>query len=267
MEPAMTDHAATFHALHAAPQLLILPNAWDAGSARLIESCGARAIATTSAGVAWSHGYRDGDALPIDLYLASLANVVGAVAVPVTADIEGGYADAPPQVAANAQRVFEAGVVGINIEDGAGTPEAMAEKVAAIRASVGPALFINARIDVYLRGLAPGGAIDAVLARAALYRAAGCDGVFVPGVTASADIAALVAGVAAPLNVMARPALPDAAALSALGVRRLSAGSAIAQALYGLAGQLTRDFLDGESVRLFDTAMAYPDINALMRQV
>jgi 2-methylisocitrate lyase-like PEP mutase family enzyme len=261
----MPDHAAIFHALHAAPELLILANAWDAGSARLIASLGATAIATTSAGVAWRHGYRDGDALPIALYLESLAQIVGAVGVPVSADIEGGYADAPAAVAANARRVVDAGVVGINIEDGASAPAAFAEKIAAVRAAA-PALFINARTDVYLRGLAPGRANDEVIARAALYRAAGCDGIFVPGVTAAADIAALVAGIDAPLNVMARPGLPDAATLQQLGVRRLSAGSTIAQAAMALTKHLAGDFLAGRSNGLFGAAMTYAEINALMRQ-
>lgn len=262
----MSDKFTTFAALHEGPQLLLLANAWDAGSARLIESLGAPAIATTSAGVAWSQGFRDGDALPIELYLAVLERIVGAVSVPVSADIEGGYADAPALVAANARRVVDAGIVGINIEDGSAAPGRLADKIAAIRAAVGPGLFINARTDVYLRGLAPDDAVAATLERAALYRSAGCDGIFVPGITCPGEISAIVAGVDAPLNVMARPSLPDASALAALGVRRLSAGSAISQAVFGLTSQLAAGFLGGETRGLFASAMPYAEINALMRQ-
>lgn len=261
----MTDNAAAFHALHQAPHLLILPNAWDAGTARVIESLGASAIATTSAGAAWSHGYRDGDAVPFALYLETLGRIVGAVGVPVTADIEGGYGASEADVAANVRRVFEAGVVGINIEDGDGPPQQLAAKIAAVRAAIGPALFINARTDVFLRNLAPGRATGEVIARAALYRAAGCDGIFVPGMIAAADISAVVAAVTAPLNVMAQPDLPDAASLAALGVRRFSAGSTIATAALGLAGELARSFLGGNAQPLFAGALTYPQVNALMR--
>ena len=262
----MPDHFATFRALHTGPGLLVVANAWDAGSARLIASLGAAAIATTSAGVAWSQGYRDGDALPLPLHLATLNSIVGAVDVPVSADIEACYAVQPSAVAANVRRVVETGVVGINIEDGDAAPEHLAEKIAAIRAVVGKSLFINARTDIYLRDLAPGNAVAAVLARAELYRAAGADGIFVPGVTTPADIAALVAGIDAPLNVMARPALPDAAALAALGVRRLSAGSALALQAAAVTKGFAAGFLGGHFGTLFDTALVYGDLNAMMHK-
>ena len=262
----MTGHAATFHALHTAPDMLILPNAWDAGSARLIAHCGAAAIATTSAGVAWSLGYSDGNALPMARYLVVLARIVEVVDVPVTADIEGGYADDPALVAANARRIIDTGAVGINIEDGGKSSAVLADKIAAIRAVTGPQLFINARADTFLHGLADAGAVDDVLARAALYRAAGADGVFVPGVVDAAQIGALVAGIDAPVNVLARPGLADAATLAAIGVRRLSAGSAIAEAALGLAGRLATDFLAGHAHALFADAPRYGDLNSLMRQ-
>ena len=267
----MTDHAATFHALHTAPQMLILANAWDAGSARLIARRGAAAIATTSAGIAWSLGYADGNVLPMARYLSVLSRIVDVVDVPVTADIDGGYAENPALVAANARQVMDTGAVGINIEDGGNSAAALAEKIAAIRAVTGPKLFINARVDAYLHGFADARAVDEVLARAALYRAAGCDGVFVPGVIDTAQIGALVAGIDAPVNVLARPGLADAAALAAIGVRRLSAGSAIAEAALGLAERLATDFLAGHAPALFAPALfadapSYADLNSLMRQ-
>jgi 2-methylisocitrate lyase-like PEP mutase family enzyme len=261
----MTDHAATFRALHGGPGLLVLANTWDAGSARVIASLGAAAIATTSAGVAWSHGYADGDSLPLPLHLATLEAIVRAVDLPVSADIEAGYATERVAVAANVRRVIETGIVGINIEDGDAAPEQLADSIAAIRAMAGPSLFINARTDVVLRNLAPDDAVANVLARAALYRSAGADGIFVPGLTDATDIAALVAGVDLPLNVMARPGLPDAATLTALGVRRLSAGSTIALQAADVTARLATGFLAGDSDGLFDTALRYPALNALMR--
>ncbi len=261
------SQAAIFHALHDGPAPLLLANAWDAGSARLFESLGAPAIATTSAGVAWSHGYRDGDALPLDLYLASLRAIVGVVAVPVSADIEGGYSGDPAAVGEAVRRVIDTGVVGINLEDGGGPPALAAAKIAAARAAAaaaGVAMFINGRTDVYLRGLAPGRAVAEVLARAALYADAGASGIFVPGITDAQEIAAVVAGTRLPVNVMARPGLPDAAALQALGVRRLSAGSGIAQAVLGHAARLATAFLAGDGAALNDGGLDYGAINALM---
>lgn len=264
----MSDAARRFHDLHAAPGILCLANAWDAGSARLIESRGAAAIATTSAGVAWSHGYPDGDALPLDLYLATLRAIVRVVRVPVSADIEGGYGDDPAAVGETVRRVIEAGIVGINIEDGSGSPELLVAKIAAARAAAdaaGVALFINARCDVWLRGLAPDRPMDEFLARADRYRDAGASGIFAPGIAEPEAIAVAVAGVGGlPLNVLARPGVPDAGELQRLGVRRLSAGSAITQATYGLAATLAGDFLAGRAERLYSGALDYGAINALM---
>ncbi|MDI6623729.1 MAG: isocitrate lyase/phosphoenolpyruvate mutase family protein, partial [Brevundimonas sp.] len=134
--------------------LLILPNAWDGGSAALMRSLGAKAIATTSAGVAWALGWPDGDALPVERVVQATRDVVRAAqGLPVSVDFEGGYSDDPAEVAASARTVVEAGAQGINIEDGGGAPEGLAAKIAAIRAAVGPELFINARCDVWLRGV------------------------------------------------------------------------------------------------------------------
>src|SRR5919112_360170 len=113
--PTSPNSAAVFRQLHQGPDILRLPNAWDAGSARLIESLGATAIATTSAGVAWAHGYPDGDKLPLDMLVATVSEVARAVAIPVSADIEGGFSDDPHEVADVAAAVIEAGAVGVNL--------------------------------------------------------------------------------------------------------------------------------------------------------
>jgi 2-methylisocitrate lyase-like PEP mutase family enzyme len=274
MRIAMTtpsEFATTFHRLHQGPEILILANAWDAGSARLAESLGARAIATTSAAVAWAHGYPDGDVLPVDLVAWTVASIARAIRIPLTADIEGGYSDDPKAVGEAVARVVDAGAVGINLEDGSSPPDLLAAKIAAAKAAAsrrGVDLFVNARADVYLRGLKPAGErVDETLARARRYKEAGASGLFVPGVTDPAEIQQIASGAGLPLNVLARPGLPPAAELAPLGVRRLSAGSGIAQAVWGRTAALTRAFLaDGRSEAMAEGAMVYPEINALMTQ-
>src|SRR5258705_848404 len=173
-----------FRALHQGPALLVLPNAWDAGTARLIESMGAKAIATTSAGLAWSRGYPDGNALPIDQVIAATRDIARVLRVPLTVDVEAGYSDDPHEAADLVVRILDIGAVGINIEDGAASADLLCKKIAAVRekaARSGVDLFINARTDVYL-GIASGdAAIEEVIHRASRYRATGCDGLFVPG--------------------------------------------------------------------------------------
>jgi len=249
--------------------LLILPNAWDAGSARLIASLGAKAIATTSAAVAWSHGYPDGDLLPMPLLLATVADIARAVTIPLSVDMEGGYSNDPAAVGEAVAAVIEAGAVGINIEDGAGDPDLLCAKIERARRAgvrLGVDLFVNARTDVYLRDLAPKDRrVALTLARAERYRACGADGIFVPGLTDATEIRTVRAAVPLPLNLLAQPGLPPASELDALGVRRLSAGSGIAQAVFGKIAALTEAFLrTGASDPLTEGAMPYATINALM---
>jgi 2-methylisocitrate lyase-like PEP mutase family enzyme len=263
------DLATAFHDLHRGPELLLLANAWDVGSARLIEQRGGKAIATTSAGVAWMHGYPDGDALPTELVIATAAAIARAVRVPVSIDFEGGYSDDPDAVGALAAALVDAGVVGINLEDGSGSPDLLCAKIGAIRRATragGVELFINARTDVYLRGLVPAGAqVAETLTRAARYRDAGASGIFVPGVVDPTAIGAIAREAQLPLNVLARAGLPAVAALTALGVRRLSAGSGITQAIWGRAAALATAFLtDGSGTVSAEGAMAYGEINGLL---
>ena len=267
------EQATAFRALHAQGEILLLANAWDAGSARLIESCGAKAIATTSAGLAWSRGYADGSALPPRLLAGAVAEISHVVRVPVTVDSEDGYSDDPAAVAETVSMIIDAGGVGINIEDGAASPDLLCAKIEAIKrvaARAGVDLFVNARTDVFLRRLVPAErAVEEVVARAARYRAAGCDGLFVPRLASPDAIGAVVAEIGdLPLNVMAVPGLPAAAELRALGVRRLSAGSAISQAVLGLTRQLATAFIEqGRSDALFSSADSdYATTNALFER-
>lgn len=258
--------AETFRKLHDGPGLLVLPNAWDACTACLVADLGAAAIATTSSGMAWSQGHRDGDRLPVDLHLAAVRNIVRAVELPVTVDIEGGYGADPASVQQVVARFIDAGAVGINLEDGQSAPDLACRKIEAAKAAglrAGVDLFVNARTDVYLRGLAPGREVAETLDRAARYASAGCDGLFVPNLLDRGEIAAVRSGTGLPLNLMARPGLPPAAVLAGLGVRRLSTGAALVQAALGHVRTLAAAVLAGDIGRLFDDALPYATANAM----
>lgn len=264
-----TDHASTFRALHTPGSFLILPNAWDAGSARLIELCGAPAIATTSAGLAWACGYPDGDALPLRRLAAVVESIARVISVPLSVDSEGGYSNEPGEVEETIRRIVEAGAVGVNLEDGTSPPELLCAKIEAAKRGArraGVDLFVNARVDVILRGLAsPERIIEEIVARAARYRDAGCDGIFVPKIADPNDIAAVAKAIdPLPLNVMAVPSLPPAAELKRLGARRLSAGAAIGRAAMSLAKRLTEGFLtDGRSAAIYEEIRDDTNLNAL----
>ncbi len=241
------QNVAALRRLHQNEKPLLLPNAWDAASASLFEHSGAAAVATTSAGVAWALGYPDGRLLPADEVIAAAARMVRVLKVPLSFDIENGYSDDPKQVAAVVKKLVDIGVAGINIEDGPDDPSLLAAKIGAIRELLertGGDLFINARTDVFLAGLAePALRTGETIARGKLYAASGADGLFVPAVHDEGDIRAIVAGVPLPINVMAWPGVPDVAALSALGVRRFSAGSAVSQLVWGVAERAAKAFL------------------------
>jgi 2-methylisocitrate lyase-like PEP mutase family enzyme len=265
----MTDTSPSFRELHRGGSLLRLPNAWDAASATLFESLGASAIATTSAGVAWSQGWRDGSTMPVEVVVAFAANLARVLTKPLSVDIEDGYSDEPSQVAALAVRLAEAGVAGINLEDGAKPSDLLARKIEAIRAALarrGLDLFVNARTDVFLAQLAPEGQrVSETLARGQRYREAGADGLFVPALVAPEQITAVVEGVALPINLLAWSGLPDAEGLQALGVRRLSAGSGITQVIWGQAEKLAADFLQGGDSSKLAGQIAYGRMQGLFK--
>ncbi|MEU6369579.1 isocitrate lyase/phosphoenolpyruvate mutase family protein [Streptomyces sp. NPDC046931] len=266
------EQALAFRALHLPGRPLVLPNAWDVVSARLVEQAGAAAVATTSAGLAWELGTADGDRLSRDDALAALARIAGAVAVPVSADIETGYADDAAGVADTVRTVLAAGAVGVNIEDGlygGGAPlrpvQEQAARIAAAREAAdeaGVPLFVNARIDTCLRGA---GGLGETLERAAAFLAAGADGVFVPGVVDPVTVKALAEGIEGPLNVMAGPGAPPVPELAALGVARVSAGPGIAQAVHGLVHRAARELLDAGTYETWAGGLAYGELNGLFR--
>jgi 2-methylisocitrate lyase-like PEP mutase family enzyme len=261
-----TDFHTRFCDLHTSPQPLLLPNAWDAASASLFQEAGAPAIGTSSASLAWSRGYRDGGALPARELLDAVKGIVRMSKVPVTVDIEDGYSDTPDEVARLAVAIASTGAVGINLEDGAAPPELLARKIDSIRrALAGTALFINARTDVYLRGLASADEAPAMaVQRLQLYREAGADGAFVPGLATLPGMQTVAASVTMPLNVMLVPGLPDVAGLGAAGVKRLSIGPAPFLLAYGHARDAVRAFLGQLATPLLGARLGYAEMNALM---
>ena len=227
------DKARLFTSLHRPGDPVILYNAWDAGSAKVVAEAGAKAIATGSASVAAAHGFEDAEALPLDLVLANAARVVRAVELPVTIDFEGAYAAEPEGVAANMARLAETGAIGCNFEDqviggeGLHSIEAQAARIRAARSAVGADFFINARTDIFLKTRAAThepAAIDEAVARARAYAEAGASGFFVPGLVDLAQLAQICAASPLPVNFMAFPGAPDAAEVAAAGVARISHG-------------------------------------------
>ncbi|MFI6625103.1 isocitrate lyase/phosphoenolpyruvate mutase family protein [Streptomyces sp. NPDC050528] len=267
----LRDRALAFRALHVPGRPLVLPNAWDAASARIVEDAGASAVATTSAGLAWALGVADGDRLDRERALAAVARITASVTVPVSADIESGFAKDPAGVADTVRAVLAAGAVGVNIEDALYGGEGVlrpiaeqAERIAAARAAAdaeGVPLFINARIDTYLRGV---GGVDATLERAAAFRAAGADGIFVPGAVEPGTVKELADRIDAPLNVLVGPGAPPVAELAALGVARVSAGSSIAAAAYAVVRRAARELLDTGTYDAQTGGLGYGELNSLL---
>ncbi|MEA3054253.1 MAG: hypothetical protein QOG72_3156 [Sphingomonadales bacterium] len=247
------DKARLFAALHRPGEPLVLYNAWDAGSAKAVAEAGAKAIATGSASVAAAHGFHDAEALPLDLALANAARVAAAVELPVSIDFEGAYAVEPESVAVNMRRLAETGSIGCNFEDqviggeGLHSLEAQSARIRAARAAVGPDFFINARTDIFLKTRAQThdpSKIEEAIARARAYAEAGASGFFVPGLVDLDQLARICSASPLPVNFMAFPGAPAAAAVAAAGVARISHGpfphklatealKAAAEAIYG----------------------------------
>lgn len=267
--------AELFGSLHRPESPLLLPNAWDPLSARLVEAAGAAAVATTSAGVAWALGSADGDHIDRDSVLALTRRVVAAVSVPVTADVESGFGATPGEVGVTVDGVLAAGAAGINIEDvhpddpGAlRDPHEQAERLAAARAAgdaAGVPLYVNARIDTYLRSVGdPADRFADTVARARTYLEAGASGIFVPGVVDLPTVARLATEIGAPLNVLAGPGAPPVAEFASAGVARISLGSSVAAAAYAVARRAARELFEDGTYTSLDDGLAYGDLNALM---
>lgn len=260
--------------LHHGPKILVLPNAWDAASARIFEDTGFQAIATTSAGVAFALGYPDGQFIPREEMLAAVKKIASSVRVPVTADLEAGYED----VAKTAMSAIEAGAVGLNIEDmdhsdGGGllSTAQQVEKIKTVRRvgeSLGVRLVINARTDQYLAEIGePATRFEHACERLRAYIEAGADCVFAPGVTDEVTIARLVNTLKFPLNVLAQLPSPPVAKLQELGVARVSVGAGIMRATMGLTQRAANELHESGTYRaMFEGAMSWDKANALFQR-
>ncbi|MEU1421520.1 isocitrate lyase/phosphoenolpyruvate mutase family protein [Kitasatospora sp. NPDC005751] len=264
-----TQHelARALHALHRPGEPLVLANVWDAVGARLVAAAGARAVATASASVSWTLGSADGDAADRAEVLAQTALIVRSVALPVTADLESGFGATAAEVGETVTALLGTGAVGVNLEDGGRPAAEAAERIAAARAAAdtaGVPLFVNGRTDVFLKQLGdPAGRLDEAVDRLRAYVAAGADGVFVPGVADPETIAALVAAVPAPLNVLAGPGSPSVPELAKLGVARVSLGPGLARAAYAAVRRAAEEVYSEGTYTALDGGLTYQELNAL----
>ncbi|NUR81204.1 MAG: isocitrate lyase/phosphoenolpyruvate mutase family protein [Dermatophilaceae bacterium] len=262
--------AAALLALHSGPGF-VLPNAWDAGSARILEQVGFPAIATTSAGVAWASGVPDGGAMSRDHMLDHVARIVGAVDVPVTADLEAGYGDTAEDVGRTVTLAVEAGAVGANLEDIRDgrlfDVEEAVDRLAAARAAAPRGTFvINARTDTYFAGV-DGDVFAQTVGRATRYLEVGADCVFVPGVVEADTIERLAAAIPGPLNIVAGLANTiDARTLFSLGVVRVSLGGSLARAALSMLERAGRELLDTGTLGFLDGAIGYADLQQRFRR-
>jgi 2-methylisocitrate lyase-like PEP mutase family enzyme len=270
------EKAERFRKLHGGPRILALPNAWDAASARILEEAGYPAIATSSAGVAFSLGRPDGQRVSRDEMLEVVARIARAVRVPVTADMESGYGTTVKHMTETAKAVIAAGAIGMNLEDVTGDDESshvnmslQLEKIRAIRdaaASLGVPLVLNARTDIYLMPIGEAAArFERTVERLRAYRQAGADCVFAPGVSDRDTIAELVKAIAAPLNILISSDCPSLRELEKIGVARVSAGSAVMRAALGLVRRIGKEWMEsGTHNSLFDGAIPFTELNRMM---
>ncbi len=274
MSDTQRERAARFRALHGGPGILLLCNVWDAASARVVEEAGFPAIATTSAGIAWSLGFADGEQAPFEDVVAAVRRIVRIAGVPVSADIETGFGESPEESAKSCLAILEAGAVGVNLEDGVDArdglvePALQCEKIRAAKeaaAAAGLDLFVNARTDGFLDQVGdPATRLEEAVRRCNAYRAAGADGLFVPGLSDEAAIGRLVREIDGPVNILAGPQSPPIATLARLGVARVSLGSAAARAGLGLLRRVARELADhGTYSAIASDAISYAEANGL----
>lgn len=275
MDTIQVAKAKAFADMHTSHNILVLPNAWDAASARVFGTAGFSAIGTTSAGIAFSHGYADGEKLPKAKMLEALREIVEVTTLPVTADIESGYADSAEAQYDFIKEVIATGVVGVNIEDALqehdstliGIKEQVAKITAARQAArdIGIPLVINARTDTYWRRIGSDAErLSETVRRLKAYKLAGADSVFVPGVNDVALITALLERVDCPLNILGGPDAPSISTLEKLGVARVSVGSGPVRAVLALAMHIARELHNG--TYFAGDAVSYQDANKLFNR-
>jgi 2-methylisocitrate lyase-like PEP mutase family enzyme len=271
---AQIDRAHRLRRMHDRSQMLLLPNAWDAGSARLFAQRGFAAVATTSGGMAWSLGYADGEQVPLAQVLQAVARITRVCAVPVTVDFEGGYGPTPYEVAASVLAVIEAGAVGINLEDslpGHGPLRAIetaAARIAAARtaaATSGVPLVINARVDLWMQ---PGDPDDPArlheaVQRAQAYLAAGADCIYPIGLRDPGVLTDFITAIDAPVNVAAGAGMPTLAELARIGVARVSTATRLATLAFGAVDHALAQMRDSGGFDALASPFTYDDAQQL----
>ncbi len=259
-----------FRRLHHAPPVLRLPNCWDPGSARIFEVTGFPAIGTSSAAVANALGVQDGECLDVSEHLAAIARITAVVSVPVSVDFESGYAADTAKLSRNITRLATTGAAGYNLEDsrlkGELYPIAeQAERIAAAKAAA-PALFLNARTDIFLHEIGDAESrLERTNERLAAYLEAGADGIFVPGISDQATIADIARTFRKkPLNILAGPTTPTVAELEHLGVARVSVGSWPMRRTMSVLRDIARElYRDGSFGFMHEPFISYDELNAL----
>ena len=278
MKKTQTELGNQFLRLHQGPDILVLPNAWDVASARIFEEAAFAAIGTTSAGVAFSLGYPDGQQISREETLGVVRRIAEAADVPVTADVEAGFGSTPEEVAKTARAVIDAGAVGMNLEDGAedkpgflqdlNMQKEMISAVLEAAKNAGIPFVLNARTDIFLYGIGPAETrLSRTIERLNAFREAGAQSLFVPGVKDSQTIGQWARGVGGPLNILATVGTPPVAELQQLGVARVSVGSGPMRATLGFLGRLARELRDeGVFKMMTEGALPYADANRMMRK-
>lgn len=269
--PTAWKKAITFKKLHVPGNPIVLPNAWDPVTARVIASAGAHAIATTSAAMSWAHGRPDGNNLSRFEAIQAIARIVQCTDLPVTADIEAGYGKDDNDLAVTLRGLLDAGVIGINIEDSVGEGQPLREigeatrrvQVArAVASERGIPMYVNARIDTYVgQPVDAADRLDETFRRAEAYLAAGASGIFVPYVLDLSTIEQLVQGIDAPVNILGGPNAPTVSELADAGVARVSTGSSLATATLGFLRAAAAESLEGGTFERYAENVPYAELN------
>lgn len=269
--------AKKFHDIHKQATTFVLPNAWNAISAKVFEERGFPAIGTTSAGIATSLGYADGQDLPFEKLIETIASITRAVNIPVSADIEAGYGFTIDEIVANVTEVIAAGAVGINIEDGTGDAEdpisditVQVENIEAIKElsdTLNASLFINARTDMYWGNVGePEARLEETVRRAKSYVKAGANCIFIPGMTTIEEIKTIRKEISVPINLLVNPNLPPLTDLSAIGIERVSCGSAPFRATVTLLKSIADEiYTDGTFNQVSKNILSYDEVADMVK--
>lgn len=266
---SVVDRRARFSVLHERDELFVMPNAWDAGSARLLESCGFEALATTSEGMAWSLGRLD-QAVSRDELIAHVSSLAAASGLPLNVDSERCFPDAPGGVMETVALLAEAGAAGFSVEDWDPTTETVdeiavaAERVATAAAAahaLSEPMVVTGRAENHVHGIDD---LDDTIVRLVAYRDAGADAVYAPGLRDLAQIAAVVDAVGAPVNALALPKGPTVAELASVGVRRVSTGSWLAAAAYGAMMSAAQELRDAGTSRYAESGVPREELRAAL---